>query len=385
MTPEPTQLTPGPTATPPDALRCQAGVDDSHYLNIRNAPNIGAEWVGSLPPSTRIDVTALHITYNEASPIREEWAQIAQGWIALWYNGAELAYLDDAPPCWELPCTGDCAPVTATPEPGLITALGPRTVPGAAGFEAAYPILAAKGIPFGVSPYHSIEYCVRALNQGGVCVFRPGSPDCPNDVNTGDPRQSARNFMQYARGGAEILAGHEGVWIEPINECFHSPDTRTLAWYAEWMDEYTEQARAQGWPPLAWPGLPPGSGDALMFSTFEDVLRKVDSYGGLFSMHLYTYHSKTGLCVCDEWEACRHEHNYALMQEQGYTMTYTITEAARSAGNEVPDVDDFVCIYNKVNAVGFVHSLWMWLGGHNATWSSANLDGYYVPIAERVG
>ena len=104
-----------------------------------------------------MEIVALYIETDAY----EEWGQLGTGnWIALWYEGRHLAFLDDDAPCWELPREGPDAPP-------LNTAVGIRTVPGAGDFTVMYDILAAKGIPYGVSPYASLDYCVNALQRGG--------------------------------------------------------------------------------------------------------------------------------------------------------------------------------------------------------------------------
>lgn len=379
-TPQPTN-TPAPTAIPPDDQLCFAGVAIGVNLNIRADHDINSVKVGTLAPGDRVVVTSLWLTTAESSPFRQEWAKLEgrPGWIALWFSGDLYAALDDKEACWDLPAEG---PGTS-PYASLPFVIGPRTVPGAHGFEQAYPILEAKGYGFGVSPYHTLDYCISALSQGGECVWRPGNPDCPDrDI---EPRESARRFAGYARWGALALALYDNVWVEPINECMGTPmSTRELAWWAEWMDEYITVAENEGWPPLAIPGLPPGHGDKLMFSTWQPVIERLASTGGLFSMHDYTYWSNTGLCVCDPYEACRHVLNHDYMLEQGYDIPFSITEAARGAGGEPVDEEDFECWLGKVELQEFVRHAWLWIGGPHPTWLLANLDGHYVSLAERL-
>lgn len=191
--------------------------------------------------------------------------------------------------------------------------------------------------------------------------------------------------MRHAEHAANQLKGYDKVWIEPINEC--SPGDMSgelLAWWGTWMSTYIDEAAARGWPPLALPGMAPGHGDAEMFRVWRPVFTKLRDKGGLFSMHAYTFHSKTGLCVYDEWEAARHTRNYRLMQEQGYSIPITITEAARVAGEMPVDVNDMVCFIEKVRAEGYIHSVWLWVGGYHVAWPLANLDGHYVEIANRL-
>lgn len=344
-------------------------------MNIRaswlaNAPVVGLlpantpAVVGHIYPNTTTESRA-YITYNNIT-----------GWVAIRVGVTTYGALE-----------GNCASIPRTePRLQLNTAVGIRTVPGAGDFTVMYPILEEKGIPFGVSPYHSLGYCVDALQKGGICIFRPGAPDCPSGPGVVDPQQSARDFMQHAAGAATVLKGAKGAYIEPINECMGTPISgELLAWWAVWMSTYIDEAAARGWPPLALPGLPPGHGDEHMFRAWKPVLTKLAAHGGLFSMHAYTFNSRTGLCAYDEWEAARHVRNYRLMQEQGYSIPITITEAARGAGEMPVDVNDMVCFIEKVRAEGFIHSIWLWVGGHHPVWPLANLDGYYAEIAERIG
>lgn len=248
-----------------------------------------------------------------------------------------------------------------------------------------YPILKAKNIPYGVSPYGSLSFCISALQQGGICIYRPGWPDCPPDMYVSEPRANARAFMQHAAGAAFVLKGSSNVWIEPTNECLSTPMPESqLVWWRDWMDEYIEQAEALDWPPLALPTLSPGNGDQMMFNIWKPVLIKLKEHGGLFSVHDYTFQSQTGLCVYDQWEAARHvlQHKYMLIA--GYDVPFTITEAARQSGNAPVDMDDFICWLDKVRQESYIHSVWLWVGGFNPTWPNANLDGHYVEIANRL-
>lgn len=248
-----------------------------------------------------------------------------------------------------------------------------------------YAILRTKSIPYGVSPYGSLAYCLSALNQGGLCIYRPGAPDGPPDVYVSEPRANARRFMGNLATAAAMFKGRTGIWLEPLNEVMGTPMTKAqLEWWAAWMDEYIERAAAQGWPPLALPSLPPGHGDQLMFTVWKDVLINLRNHGGLFSMHDYTFQSQTGLAVCDLWEACRHVLNHRYMLAEGYEIPITITEAARWSGNAPVDVDDFVSWIEQVRRQGYVHSVWLWIGGHHGTWPLANLDGYYEQLAQMV-
>jgi len=204
-------------------------------------------------------------------------------------------------------------------------------------------------------------------------------------VGVVNAQESARAFMRHAEHAANQLKERENVWIEPINECTagEMPD-QLLAWWATWMSAYIDEAAARGWPPLALPGLPPGHGDERMFYIWRPVLIKLRERNGLFSMHDYTFNSRTGLCVYDEWEAARHVRNHTLMVRLGYEIPITITEAARGDGNSPVDVEDFVCWLEKVGVEEYVHSAWLWLGGKNPSWPLANLDGHYEAIAERL-
>ena len=248
-----------------------------------------------------------------------------------------------------------------------------------------YAILRAKDIPYGVSPYGSLSYCLSALQQGGICIYRPGAPDCPPDMYTSDPAASARAFMGHLATAAELFRGMANIWLEPTNECLSTPmPASQLEWWLDWMIAYTDRAAALGWPPLALPTLSPGNGDQLMFDIWKPALLNLKAHGGLFSVHDYTFKSQTGLCVCDQWEACRHVLQQKYMALAGYDMPFTITEAARQSGGAPVDLADFECWIGKVRQTGYVHSVWLWVGGHHATWPAANLDGHYVDIARGV-
>lgn len=377
-TPAPTATpVPGPTATPVSTEPAPDNCTYSHVytMTIRSGPGTNYSRVGSLPAG--VPAIVGHLYPNTTT---EQWAFVTYagttGWVAVKTGGVAYGSL-----------TGNCSGVRRDqPRLELNTAVGIRTVPGAEDFTVMYPVLKAKGIPYGVSPYASMDYCLDALDQGGICVYRPGWPDCPDNRGIGDPRAAAREFMKHAEFAANTLKGYENVWIEPTNECNHTPmSDELMVWWRDFYDEYIDQAVARGWPPLALPGLPPGHGDAHMFRIWKPMLEKLKAHGGLFSMHAYTFNSKTGLCVFDEWEAARFTRNYKLMRDEGYEIPITITEAARWAGEAPVDVGDMVCFVNKTRELGYIHSVWLWVGGHHPAWPLANLDGHYAEIAERIG
>lgn len=363
LTPQPTS-TPAPTSVPPS---CYAGTQ--YNLNVREGHTKDAQIVGHLQQGDRVVIVALWLESGA-----EEWGQLESGnWIALMYDGAALAWLDDTAECWDLPLSGPA-------NPRLV--VGIRTVPGASGFEAMYPILQSKGLGYGVSPYASLDFCVAALQASGTCVARTAAPDCPNCTLNDDPRACARDFLQHSAATATILAGSEHAYVETLNECFGTPmDARGLGWWQQFLDETIEQYAARGWPPLALPGLPPGHGDAAMFRAWKPTIEKLRDNGGLWSEHAYTFNSLADLCPFDEWESYRHVHNHGLMLAEGYEIPITITEAAKHAGNAPVDVDDFVCFIEANRGYTWLHSIWLWVGGYHPVWSAANLDGHYEQIA----
>ena len=371
-TPRPTTIAPGCVMRAASPVRIRTG-PGTNYPQTGTWPDKGTKII------SQFVVTETHM-----------WAKIPEGFSAAYiYNvPEEEAWLLESYGAMSEQCqdTPGWDQNLVPPEPIVLnTIVGIRTVPGASGFQDMYPILEAKGIPYGVSPYASLNYCIDTLERGGTCVFRPGFPDCPEPRGVGSAVESALNFMQHAEYAANRLKGYDNVWIEPINECNHTPMSGELmAWWGVWMNTYIDEAADRGWPPLALPGLPPGHGDEHMFYVWKPVLIKLAVNGGLFSMHDYTFNSQTGLCVYDEWEAARHTHNHELMIEQGYEIPITITEAARWAGEAPVDVNDFICWVNKARAEGYIHSVWLWLGGAHPSWLLANLDGYYVPIAEGI-
>ena len=381
--------TPAPTATPlptpiptvditPQPEDCRYIHQNTLPMTIRSSYSTGATRLSSLPPNTPAIVGHIYPDRND-----NRWAFIeyngTTGWVAVDIGAIHYGDL-----------TGDCSSVPRhQPTVSYNTAVGARTVPGAVGFDEMYAELAGKGIPYGVSPYASLNYCVDALENGGICVFRPGFPDCPEPRGVGSAVDSALDFMRHAEHAANVLAPYVStgrVWLEPINECNHTPMSgELLGWWGTWMDTYIDEAARRGWPPLALPGLPPGHGDEHMFTVWRPVLLSLKANGGLFSMHDYTFNSRTNLCVCDEWEACRHERNHNLMLRLGYEIGFTITEAARWAGEAPVDVSDMACWVNRVRSDHpFVHSVWLWVGGYHPAWPLANLDGNYKAIAERV-
>jgi len=109
-TPQPTISS---TSIPVDRT-CYAGVI-SNGLNVRADHDIGATRVATLEHAARVPALAVYVVKPEGDVLREEWAHIAAGWIALWYRGDQYAILDDTDFCWSVPISYEISPIPTPP------------------------------------------------------------------------------------------------------------------------------------------------------------------------------------------------------------------------------------------------------------------------------
>lgn len=217
--PTPTQespiptITPRPTLPPPDELICMAGVRTT-TLNVRADHNTSATVVGRLSQAQRVQVHELWVRYPEGMINREEWGRIDTGWIALWYNGSQLAVLDDSAGCWELPITYANA-MPADP-------FGLHLIFSAGGGALTVPGL---GVLKGTDGTEWIIRAAKTQRPDVLTLWRnlstgAGVRDCPPLWGQGDPRVEAELWWgeQYATWRARGLLGYVD-YFETINEC----------------------------------------------------------------------------------------------------------------------------------------------------------------------
>jgi len=231
--------------------------------------------------------------------------------------------------------------------------------------------------------------CLDALQRGGICIYRHPNQDCPQEIGTADPRQSARDFLKYGEAARIHLSLYDKAYYEPVNECnFGGSDSdqsiTVVYWWRDWMDEYITQWRSITDLKLVIPTFGPGHGEVFQYQVWSDVLNRAASYDYLMGEHAYTPYHSDGLCACDEWLACRHRTNQVYRLAAGVHIDVALTEAARGYGNDSVSVDDFVCWYEEIRYDDGLHSVSLWTAGYHPTWPNANLDNFMVPIANRI-
>lgn len=314
------------------------------------------------------------------------WSVVAQhpplNW---WVSGtpdAQFCFDVDGWPGWVPP-----APIAHN------AALLWHTVPGfnVGNARISYGILSDKGIGYGLKPYAGMNECIDALNRGGTCIYRHGAPDCPQNIGSADPRQSARDFLQHGQSARDMLADYEHAYYEPLNECqFGGSQSDTLLayiyWWDEWLDEYITEAVARGYPKLVLPTFGPGHGEPVQYRIWKDELNRLAAAGGMVGEHAYQpFPNDEGtlkLAPCDIYLACRHRLNEQYRQGEGVDIDVALTEVAAAWGNDPVDVADFVAWYEEVRHDEWLHSVALWTAGFHPTWPNANLDHYMVPIAQ---
>ncbi len=375
-TPSPT---PSPTATAtPLPPKCW-GTVTAGALNVRTEPY--GTILGQVYEGDTLTFDAKWLDDFNDWWWRIYWLPGQDGFIEVaWVHSGWITPGDTAD-CSELP---DVTPVV-THNAALLW----HTVPGVnvGNARISYDILSDKGIGYGLKPYAGMNECIDTLNRGGTCIYRHGAPDCPQNIGSADPRQSARDFLQYGQYARDMLADYEHAYYEPLNECqFGGSQSDTLLayiyWWQTWLDEYIAEAVARGYPKLVIPTMGPGHGEAIQYRIWQEQLNLLAANGGMMGEHAYTPTHDDGLCACDEWLACRHRKNEDWRQAEGVDIDVAITEAARGWGNDPVDVSDFVCWYEIVRGDEWLHSVALWTAGFHPTWPNANLDNYMVPIAQ---
>jgi hypothetical protein len=219
ITPEATELSPvTATVVPPDTS-CYAGVISASGLNVRADHVITAARLGTLAQAARVPVTQIHIVKAEGDPKREEWGQItyngATAWIALWYNGEELARLDDNAFCWSVPLEYEEQLLPSTP----VVRAGPHILMGEGG-SAVLPyaahISAAKCLPGA----YQICLTLKSANPDIVIIARPLTDDIALNYHY-DP------LLAWDAVKGTVPAGFDALELE--NE-YTPPDTEWPQW-----------------------------------------------------------------------------------------------------------------------------------------------------------
>jgi hypothetical protein len=316
-------------------------------------------------------------------PTKDEDGEIIPN-VGEWYvNGTQAAVLCTTVAGWP----GDLTP----PEPiAHNAALLWHTVPGfnVGNAQIAMSILDSKGIGWGYKNYADLNHTLNVVIAGGIGIYRDYQGDCPANIGSADPVQSAHDYFdRQSRYACAILAPYENAYLEVVNECWWGDEEhpQVYHWWAKWMDAYMDYAFNTECPKLVLPTLGPGYGEPLMYQMWRNQLTRLAAHNGLTGEHAYTPGVDWGLCECDEWLACRHRKNEVWRQAAGIDIDVAITEAARGWGGSPVDVNDFVCWYEQVRDDEFLHSVSFWLAGYHTAWPLANLDNYMIPIAQRGG
>lgn len=225
------QPTPQSTTFPKDT--CYAGVI-SAGLNVRSNPSVEGVRYGVLAQADRVPVLMIHVVKPEGDPVRQEWGMIEyQGktaWIALFYNGEELARLDDNERCWPplMPIEYETAMAPMC--------LGWHSVPTNVDkndMQASFVDWRMKGECVAAKGVEEIHAPELALAFGGIGAVRfPRGPTQSGDcANTSLPPKDAaldmaRRILPIALTQAP---SDRGFWLEGGNEC-QTPYFTNLPW-----------------------------------------------------------------------------------------------------------------------------------------------------------
>lgn len=330
--------TPGSSATPfiPAESVCMAGTATN--LNVRSGPGTSYSIVGKLTPGDRVTIVSLKIVRE----FYEEWGQLSNGtWIALWYGGNQLAFLDNSAPCWELP---GASSVKAGPH--ILGGNGAGIV-----LQAPGDIQIAKCLNF------SWDYCrqLKAANPNIFLVARTltvdgGMFDCPEpwQYSNADPG------VWWARVRPYLPDGFDAYEIQ--NECAPPPQGWDV--WAQWNIKLAQLVERDLHAPMLAYSFPPGNPDFPEWSSVVPYLKWVAAhplsdgrYHGI-ATHAAAFATWTSLdapWVSSIWIAGRHRLACAAMKaSKGFDCTtwpglWIITELGISDGYGGGKRSGFTC------------------------------------------
>ena len=396
---EQTTATPFPSATP--LKQCAVKLRDKN-INLREGPSTGFRVLTVIPSRVIVTLTAA----NEGVGDPFLWGQTTYtnawgtftGWFAIrfendpvdpwWVDGVPGTPLCSDIPGW--PPGLDPPPQfvyepTLTPTPYVPPSTGHtvfafHTVPGGSSYyaTAAQNVVQSHGVEYGIKSVNNVEECNAVAANGGDCIYRDlRFGDCP--MLTGDPVQTAREWMARL---APVYVGVNAKYFEIVNEC----DMNNGAWWNSFILTAVQEANARGWK-IVIPTLNPGVGDVEFWRPMIPALRAMAAGGHLVGLHDYSVYSPP-LCNGSPYTAYRHEMTYqAICGTFGIcNLKYAITEVGQGWGNEVPDVNDMVCWWDRVkntNNVAFI-AVWTLHGHSTCCWPNADWDNYAVPLAQRI-
>lgn len=225
-------MTPAPTVIHEETL-CYAGVMTT-ALNVRADHTTASALVGKLAQSQRVHVDQLYITHPEGAANREEWGHIPNGgWIALWYQGEELARLDDSDACFELPIQYAEGRPPSTFGLHLIFTASDRVLD-----------LPQLGMLKGTDGTEWIMRAAHARRPDVLLVWRNlsaeglGWRDCPAGWGSGNGAAVADAWWhaQYTTWQARGLIGVVD-YFEVINECGYGGEAWETAFWLRILDD----------------------------------------------------------------------------------------------------------------------------------------------------
>lgn len=384
-TPPPT-WTPSPTVTNTPAVGGCWGRVTATTLNVREKP------MGNWREAAILGQVHFGEQYTFTAKLYNEF----WWWKIEWYgdDGTSTGTPAWVSVNWIKPGdTADCSGLedVTPPETASDMILAWFSMPnGNVGEQVEFVVNAAQqNIVGGTHVYANVSICLQVMDAGGVCSFRHGNPDCPENIFQGDPRAVARDFMRhdsaYANGVFQYERYKGLIYLDPLNECNWGDTVEEYAWWASFFDEYITRAQAQNWPPLMLPSLGPGYGNYLMFATWADQLQLLYDTGGMFAMHTYNP-VDTWLCPENEWLADRHVHNYAIMQDIGIDARIALTEVGQGWGNTPPNVDDMACWTDRTAQLPYVDFVAYWYNGStpHLTWPLSNWSGKALELLRAV-
>lgn len=378
-TPTPDIFTPTPTNTP-DPL-CLVQNTTGGGIRVRNLPSTtNTITVGTVENGAYIHPAAYYIgpTYR---------------WYKIWWD--DVIYVWTAANFYTY-ISGDCEGLLYE-DPfelsafivGLHVTNGNRT--SLTNFQLD---MNAAGYLSGTANYVADVYCYDSMNKNNTCRMR-WPDDCPANIGVADPVAAAERYMQLRNNAVQTLKAWTVTQnkaplliIELTNECNWEP----YEWWVPFFNTVLDYADSHDWPKtLAIPGLGPGYGNYVMFTTWRGFLQRNYERGGYLSMHNYAPIAYCGgdgsLANGNIYCAFRHRLNYEIIQDIGYNIRILVTEASPTDGYQpitiatIKDIGKYTCmIKNDAGLAG----IYYWNVGDFAPFADANLGPWLPSLAESI-
>lgn len=390
--PSPTYTPVEPSPTPEEVTTCQ--LIAQFNINIRPAPTTTNQPVGVWLTNslTVIDEFRADANYVWAHHLYAGTGEFITGWSVVAVVGDPITWwvynAETGPLCGGVAGWGDWPYPPMKPS---LVAIAVHSIlwTNRARIMEFQTALAAYSLPGGTKNYLSENLCRDSLAAGYLCIER-WPPDCPPNIGTADPKESATAYMEARNGGVQALRAQYGntplLITETVNECLMDGHA---AWWNTWIITAVDYAADHQWGAVAYYGFGPGNPGYEFLRDTAEATQYIYDHGGYISLHNY---EPVEQCKGDGslthgsiWCAYRHRLTYYWLHDLlGVDVRMLITELAPGSGNtQVTQavINDFGSYYCKVKNDPGLYAISPWLFGYHPSWPLANLEGWGSELA----